>query len=109
MAQALGRAAVVAALSEYEAHPVAIMEALTMGIPTVGLDTAGIGDLVEDGLVRGVPRDASPAMIARILIAALEGQHVSGSARLPTWDSAAARPCPHLHGRSQCYVDIARS
>ena len=90
MAQVLGRSAVVAALSEYEAHPVAIMEALTLGIPTVGLDTAGIGDLVEDGLVRGVPRDASPAVIARTLIAALEGQRVSSSAMLPTWDSAAA-------------------
>ena len=53
----LGRAAAVAALSEYEAHPVAVMEALTLGIPTVGLDTTGIGDLVEDGLVRGVPRE----------------------------------------------------
>ncbi len=99
MAQTLGGAAVVASLSEYEAHPVAIMEALTLGIPTVGLDTAGIGDLVEDGLVRGVPTDASPAMIAQILIAALEDQHVSGSAMLPTWDSAAA----HL---AQIYIDV---
>lgn len=99
MAQALGRAAVVATLSEYEAHPVAIMEALTLGIPTIGLDTAGIGDLVEDGLVRGVPRDASTAMIAHILIATLEGRCVSGSARLPTWDSAAV-------DLSQIYMDV---
>jgi glycosyltransferase involved in cell wall biosynthesis len=98
MAQTLGAAAVVASLSEYEAHPVAIMEALTLGIPIVGLDTAGIGDLVEDGMVRGVPTDASPAMIAQILIAALEDQHVSSSAMLPTWDSAAA----HL---AQIYID----
>jgi glycosyltransferase involved in cell wall biosynthesis len=89
MAVSLSQAAVVTALSEYEAHPVAIMEALTLGIPTVGLDTAGIGDLVEDGLVKGVPGDASPTMIARVLIAALEDQRVSSSARLPTWDSAA--------------------
>ena len=46
----------MAALSEYEAHPVAVMEALALGVPAVGLDTAGIGDLVQDGLVRGVPR-----------------------------------------------------
>jgi glycosyltransferase involved in cell wall biosynthesis len=90
MAKALGQAAVITALSEYEAHPLAVMEALTLGIPTVGLDTTGIGDLVEDGLVRGVPKDASSATIARTLIAALEGGHVSGSARLPTWDIAAA-------------------
>lgn len=96
MADSLGRAAVVAALSEYEAHPVAVMEALTLGIPTVGLVTAGIGDLVEDGLVRAVPKDASPAAIARTLVAALEGvaagegRRASGSPRLPTWDAAAA-------------------
>jgi glycosyltransferase involved in cell wall biosynthesis len=90
MARVLGNSAVVASLSEYEAHPVAIMEALTMGIPTVGLDTAGTGDLVEDGLVRGVPRDASPAMIARALIAALESERGCCSARLATWDSVAA-------------------
>lgn len=90
MAESLGRAAVVAALSEYEAHPVAVMEALTLGIPTVGLNTAGIGDLVEDGLVEGVPTDASPTAIARILVAALEGRCVRSSARLPTWDMAAS-------------------
>jgi glycosyltransferase involved in cell wall biosynthesis len=90
MAESLSRAAVVAALSEYEAHPVAVMEALTLGIPTVGLDTAGIGDLVEDGLVKGVPRDASPTAIARILVAALAGGRANSSVRLPTWDMAAS-------------------
>ena len=29
----LGRADAIVALSEYEAHPVAVMEALTLGIP----------------------------------------------------------------------------
>ncbi len=89
MAESLGEAAVVVALSEYEANPVAVIEALTLGIPTVGLDTAGMGDLIEDGLVRGVHKDASPSIIARTLIAALEGQRMSGSAQLPTWDVAA--------------------
>jgi glycosyltransferase involved in cell wall biosynthesis len=89
MAGSLERAAVVAALSGYEAHPVAVMEALTLGIPIVGLDTAGIGDLVEDGLVRGVAKDASPATIAQTLVAAMEGRCASGLVRLPTWDTAA--------------------
>jgi glycosyltransferase involved in cell wall biosynthesis len=90
MAESLTAAAVFAALSEYEAHPVAVMEALTLGIPVVGLATAGMGELVEDGLVRGVPRDASPETIAQTLITALKGRRLSGSATLPTWDSAAA-------------------
>jgi glycosyltransferase involved in cell wall biosynthesis len=102
MAQALGQAAVVAAMSEYEAHPVAVAEALALGIPTVGLDTAGIADLVEDGLVRGVPREASPATVAQALVAALNGDHGCGSVRLPTWDTAAA-------DLARVYLDVARA
>jgi hypothetical protein len=90
MAESLGEAAVVAALSDYEAHPVAVMEALTLGIPTVGLNAAGISDLVEDGLVEGVPGDASPTGIARTLVEVLERKRVSSSVRLPTWDMAAS-------------------
>ena len=89
MARSLGQASVVTALSDYEAHPVAIMEALTLGIPAVGLDTAGVGDLVADGLVSGVPKDASPTTIARTLIAALETDQVNAPARLPTWSTTA--------------------
>jgi glycosyltransferase involved in cell wall biosynthesis len=102
MAGALGAAAVVAALSEYEAHPVAVMEALALGVPVVGLDTAGIGDLVQDGLVRGVPTDASPAAIAQILVASLRGRLVRGGAVLPSWDSAAA-------SLADVYLDAARA
>ena len=102
MARSLGAAAVVAALSEYEAHPVAVVEALTLGVPAVGLDTAGTGDLVQDGLVRGVPRDASPASIARILVAALQDRQAPGGAVLPTWDSAAA-------GLADVYLDAVRA
>lgn len=90
MAMALGRAAAVVALSQYEAHPVAVMEALTLGIPTVGLNMTGISDLVEGGLVRGVPRNASPTTIARALVAALECRRTNDSAKLPTWDTAAS-------------------
>jgi glycosyltransferase involved in cell wall biosynthesis len=90
MGESLHRAAVFAALSEYEAHPVAVMEALTLGIPTVGLATTGIGELVEDGLVRGILKDASPTTVANALLAALESSYTSSSSTtLPTWDIAA--------------------
>ena len=80
MAQSLAQAAVVAAMSDYESHPVAVMEAVALGIPTVGLDTAGVGDLVRAGLVRGVPKQASPRMIAEVLVSALRGQRTVGPA-----------------------------
>ena len=102
MARTLGTAGALAALSEYEAHPVAVMEALALGVPTVGLDTAGIGDLIEEGRVAGVPRDASPETIARNLVAALQGRHVSSPASLPTWDLAAS-------DLAQIYRDASRA
>jgi glycosyltransferase involved in cell wall biosynthesis len=102
MAESLSQAAVAAVLSEYEAHPVAVMEALALGIPTVGLDTAGIADLVEEGLVEGVPQDASPTMIARILAAALEGHRVIVPAHVPTWDTAASDV-------ARVYTDVVRA
>src|SRR5215471_12752807 len=43
MATALAESSVVAALSDYEAPPVAVMEALCVARPVVGYDVAGIG------------------------------------------------------------------
>jgi glycosyltransferase involved in cell wall biosynthesis len=90
MSETLGQASVVAVLSDYESHPLVVMEALTLGIPVAGLDTAGIGDLVRDKLVRGVPKDASPPAVAQILVAALQDGRANVFSRaLPTWDAAA--------------------
>ena len=100
VAEALCEAEVFAALSEYEAHPVAVMEALTLGIPTVGLDTTGLADLVSDGLVTGIPKDASPTTVAKVLVAALAEGGRSDPAGLPTWDEAAA-------ALARIYADVA--
>jgi len=93
MARELGTAGVMAALSSYEAHPVGVMEALTLGLPVVGLDVAGTGDLVEDGLVTGLPEDAPTAAVADALATALEatarrgGPHRPRDLDLPTWET----------------------
>lgn len=96
MASELGRASVMAALSSYEAHPVGVMEAVTLGLPVVGLDVAGTGDLVEDKLVTGIPEDSSAATIAAALSDALEATALRGAPHepqawdLPTWETTAA-------------------
>ncbi|GAB1691026.1 hypothetical protein KRM28CT15_28290 [Krasilnikovia sp. M28-CT-15] len=86
MATALGSAQVVAAFSDYEAHPVAVMEALTTGRPVVGYDIAGMADLVEDGLVHGVRPGTDPADAARALVAAM-GAAPRRPMALPTWET----------------------
>lgn len=91
MAGILSGSAVMAALSTYEAHPVAVMEAVALGLPVVGFDMAGIGDLVEDGWVTGVDPDADDATIAQILIdqlrATTSAPHQPPAFELPTWES----------------------
>jgi glycosyltransferase involved in cell wall biosynthesis len=88
MAETLRSAEVVAAFSDYEAHPVAVMEALTAGRPVVGYDTAGMADLVEDGYVRGILPGTPPAEAARALEEAMVAMPPQMS-ELPTWDGCA--------------------
>lgn len=86
MAAALASAQVVAAFSDYEAHPVAVMEALTTGRPVVGYNIAGMADLVEDGLVRGITPGTAPAEAAQALVDAMAAP-ARVLADLPTWDT----------------------
>jgi glycosyltransferase involved in cell wall biosynthesis len=97
MAAALAESSVVAALSDYEAHPVAVMEALSVGRPVVGYDIAGVGDLVAEGWVRGVPPGAPATSVARSLVEAMSETSPVDPADLPTWDSCA-------HGLAQVYL-----
>jgi glycosyltransferase involved in cell wall biosynthesis len=89
MATALAESSVVAALSDYEAHPVAVMEALCVARPVVGYDVAGVGELSVAGWVRGVPRGAPAAVAARELVEAMSSPLPVDHARLPSWDSCA--------------------
>ena len=89
MATMLAESSVVAALSDYEAHPVAVMEALCVARPVVGYDTAGIGELVAAGWVRGVRRGAPAAAVAQELVKAMSSSSLVDHAQLPSWDSCA--------------------
>ena len=89
MATTLTESSVVAALSDYEAHPVAVMEALCVARPVVGYDIAGIGELLEAGWVRGVPYGAPAAAVAQELVTAMSSPLPVDHGQLPTWDSCA--------------------
>lgn len=92
MAHELARSSVMAALSSYEAHPVSVLEAVASGLPVVGTDVAGVADLVEDGLVDGIPVGSSIATVAQHLVTALRAPRPSGprvGADVPTWNSCA--------------------
>ncbi len=89
MATTLAESSVVAALSDYEAHPVAVMEALCVARPVVGYDIAGLSELSAAGWVRGVPCGAPAAAVARELVKAMSSPSLVDHAQLPSWDSCA--------------------
>ena len=89
MATALAESSVVAALSDYEAHSVAVMEALCVARPVVGYDIAGIGELIAEGWVRGVPYGAPAATVAEELVKAMSSPSLVDHVQLPSWDSCA--------------------
>ncbi|MFN8525915.1 MAG: glycosyltransferase family 4 protein [Chloroflexota bacterium] len=86
MAAELGRAAVVALLSDYEAHPIAVMEALALGLPVLVADTSGLSELATSGQARAVPLECPPSTVADALLDQIERPLVPSLAALPTWD-----------------------
>ena len=108
MAQALAESSVVAALSEYEAHPVGVMEALSVGRPVVGYDVTGIGELVNEGWVRGVSPRATSATVARKLLDAMSSPCQVMPTDLPTWDASAMR-LADLYSSVLGQVGVSRS
>jgi glycosyltransferase involved in cell wall biosynthesis len=76
---------VVALMSEYEANPVALMEALALGRKVVVADTSGLTELAASGLVTAVSLHAAPTELARVLASVAAASGFDGPP-LPTWD-----------------------
>ncbi len=90
MAETLSQAALVALMSEYEAHPVAVMEALALRRPVLVADTSGLSELAEQGLVRAVPLKSTLEEIAQAALQQIEEPLVPpANFTLPTWDDCA--------------------
>ena len=91
MARTLSQASLVALMSEYEAHPVAVMEALSLQRPVLGIDTAGQRELAEQGLIRTVPLHSTPEVIAAAALEQIERPFIPQRIALPTWDECAEK------------------
>jgi len=79
----------VVLLSEYEAHPVAIMEALSLGRRVLVSDTSGLRELAQKGLCRSIPANLEPGMVAQAIAEELESRHAPPDFILPNWDDCA--------------------
>lgn len=90
MAAMLARASLVVLFSEYEAHPVSVMEALAMDCPVLVTDTSGLGELARRGLVRAIPLDSSAEQVASAVLSELEHPLERAAVDLPAWDGCAS-------------------
>lgn len=90
VATLLKQAAVVVLLSDYEAHPVAVMEALALGRRVVVCEGSGLTEMVDGDAVASVPRQAPPIDVGNAILAQLAKGPLSGAMTLPTWDDCAA-------------------
>jgi glycosyltransferase involved in cell wall biosynthesis len=79
---------VVALMSEYEANPVAVMEALALGRKVVVADTSGLSELAAEGLATAVPLHASAGVLAGVLFG-VAARPDPVPPDLPTWDDCA--------------------
>lgn len=90
MAERVGSASVMTLLSDYEAHPVVVMEALTAGTPAVVSRTSGLTELADADLVVGVEQDATPEETAAAIARQLDDPLLPDPAILPTWETCVA-------------------
>jgi glycosyltransferase involved in cell wall biosynthesis len=91
MSDALGQANLVALLSDYEAHPVAVVEALAVGRPVLVSESSGLGEIAAAGLALGVPVEAGPDQVARAILQQLRDPLKVDTAALPSWDDCAGQ------------------
>jgi glycosyltransferase involved in cell wall biosynthesis len=87
MAETLAQTTLVTLLSEYEAHPIAVMEALALKRPVLVSDTSGLKELANQGFARAISLSSSSAEIALAVQLQIEEPiaPVAGFA-LPTWE-----------------------
>ena len=90
MSRAIAGASLVTLLSEYEANPVAVMEALALGRRVLVAETSGMTELADEGLASGIPITATTSEIAQAIADQLAAPEPA-ELRLPTWDDCAAQ------------------
>jgi glycosyltransferase involved in cell wall biosynthesis len=102
MADLLASAALFVLFSEYEAHPVAVMEALSLRRPVLVSDTSGLRELAGNGLCRAIRCNAGPGELAAAMADELEAHREVPDLALPDWDACA-------QALSDVYCDVLSS
>jgi glycosyltransferase involved in cell wall biosynthesis len=102
MANLLVSANLVVLLSDYEAHPVMVMEALALGRRVLVADGSGLREMVDHDSVESVAMQATPQQIASAILAHMAKGPMQRPPALPTWDDCAERLAAVYHRVLDC-------
>jgi glycosyltransferase involved in cell wall biosynthesis len=105
MAELLSQATLLALLSEYEAHPAVVEEALALQCPVLVANTSGMRELAEQGFARAVSLNSTPEEIAKAALHQIEEPLLPAQLALPTWEDSTRKLLTVYNistGREQC-------
>jgi glycosyltransferase involved in cell wall biosynthesis len=105
MVELLSQATLVALLSEYEAHPAAVEEALALRRPVLVADTSGMHELAEQGFARAVSLNSTPEELAKAVLHQIEEPLLPAQLALPTWEDCTQKLLTiysEIVGRARC-------
>lgn len=91
VARVLGTSSLVVLLSDYEAHPVAVMESLALRRRVLVTDCSGFKEMIEANMVAAVRVDATAAQITEAVLTHLGQGPLTADVKLPSWDDCADR------------------
>jgi glycosyltransferase involved in cell wall biosynthesis len=90
MGGVLASASAIVLLSEYEAHPVAALEAISLGRPLLASNSTGFREMAEAGMLRGVDPSASPKMVANAILEEIDNPSPRRvGTKIHNWDDCA--------------------
>lgn len=90
LANIISEASLAILLSDYESQGIAVLEALSLGIPALVTHTSGLADLARGGLVRSVPLDSNSDAIAAAIVEQLRQPLIVNNIQLPSWEQCTA-------------------
>jgi glycosyltransferase involved in cell wall biosynthesis len=91
MARALAGSALFVLMSDFETHPLAVIEAVALGRPALVADTSGLAELARSGLARAIPLQSTTSQLARAIAEELRHPRTPPSFSAPTWQECAER------------------
>jgi glycosyltransferase involved in cell wall biosynthesis len=90
MARRLSEVDLAVALSEFETHPMAALEVLSLQRPLLVATGSGLGELADRGYARAIDPHATPEEVAAAILRELRDPLVPARAEFPSWDDCAA-------------------